>query len=1100
MISNEKLNDIPPNLEPSIQTSIQFPKSPSLKSQKSLKNIQSSPNKLDSNSSPSISRNAPKSLPSSLLRLLQSDSFSLRLAIIYLYRYLHIIGVQAYICDLLLQRSVASPKFDLVSYLPQLVHLAIMNPNMSNHIEQLLIGISLRNPHICLNLYFLLLSYLADLAPFPSSPEFKRTSFLLNLFNKLVFFNNDVKLVGYPDLQFGKSAVTGIYLLHKSFSMKAKLSAIVPRIFPKIKENTIASLIGMSSIGVGVISPIIASNMQVLALVEGSHVKYSNKPESNLIPDKIVPPASDTLADQGSEPTFNISSPSLRNSDIIEQNSDQPPLLTPDQSNSRSTETAPLPKSILKRFKQFKIRDLYKSSPSLSKHQIDRLEKSSHLLNSRNSELVNARKEQQKYFSSQLKFITELLDIPKRIILVGKENRQASLEVELNVMNHFIYNNPVCCIPPLCKAHLTDKNFGNTHDVIVRIPASEAVVLNSAERAPYLLVVEVLRSFNKDDLPKPQPPSSTSGASLQSDSAHSKHRKSKSRSKQNGLNKHLPNNPAPIDKSTIISIEEIDERMKTASILLNQLNNHQKLLLKSNPSQHPKKPAPQPSKYSFSNQITSSLYKLASISAPSTFSKPPRPASSSSSDPNSKNKISSPNTSATTPPFASEWDGDRNVFKFFENLNDSNNFISLQSSTESPVDNLVSKDSISSSGTAVAATDDQTSSNPIISSAATDSQTSANPIISVAADSPSPNEPKKSTVSTQRSYSLKNTNFHVNSIKPTPSFVNDPSSQIRANLVAELMSLQEQRMRLTGGCWGYYKTNEDAQSEVSNLAGAGKGDQSAVVLGENWDDKKKRIRASSPFGNRKNWDLISVIVKEGADLRQEKLALQLIGEFHHILKPLGIYLKSYEIMVVCESGGLIETINNSVSIHSIKKVNNNVSLLNYFVKQFGTKDTETFKAAQRNFMLSLVGYSLVCFFLQLKDRHNGNILIDNLGNLIHIDFGFMLNNSPGAIGFETAPFKFTQEYLELLAGVSVGNVGHLEMKRVSSSIAEDSVADTDGVPDSNGGGTAASGSSSGPLSGQISSLTESELFKEFKQLMKEGFKAIRKNSDFIVSL
>ncbi|OLY79474.1 Phosphatidylinositol 4-kinase PIK1 [Smittium mucronatum] len=151
-------------------------------------------------------------------------------------------------------------------------------------------------------------------------------------------------------------------------------------------------------------------------------------------------------------------------------------------------------------------------------------------------------------------------------------------------------------------------------------------------------------------------------------------------------------------------------------------------------------------------------------------------------------------------------------------------------------------------------------------------------------------------------------------------------------------------------------------------------------------------------------------------------------------------------------------------------------------------------------MLSLVGYSLVCFFLQLKDRHNGNILIDNLGNLIHIDFGFMLNNSPGAIGFETAPFKFTQEYLELLAGVSVGNVGHLEMKRVSSSIAEDSVADTDGVPDSNGGGTAASGSSSGPLSGQISSLTESELFKEFKQLMKEGFKAIRKNSDFIVSL
>lgn len=39
-----------------------------------------------------------------------------------------------------------------------------------------------------------------------------------------------------------------------------------------------------------------------------------------------------------------------------------------------------------------------------------------------------------------------------------------------------------------------------------------------------------------------------------------------------------------------------------------------------------------------------------------------------------------------------------------------------------------------------------------------------------------------------------------------------------------------------------------------------------------------------------------------------------------------------------------------------------------------------------------------------------------MGHLIHIDFGFILTLSPGGMGFESAPFKLTKEYIQLMDG------------------------------------------------------------------------------------
>lgn len=53
------------------------------------------------------------------------------------------------------------------------------------------------------------------------------------------------------------------------------------------------------------------------------------------------------------------------------------------------------------------------------------------------------------------------------------------------------------------------------------------------------------------------------------------------------------------------------------------------------------------------------------------------------------------------------------------------------------------------------------------------------------------------------------------------------------------------------------------------------------------------------------------------------------------------------------------------------------------------------KSKIKNFIYTLTGYSLVTYFLQVKDRHNGNIMIRSDGSLFHIDYGFFMSNLPG---------------------------------------------------------------------------------------------------------
>lgn len=92
------------------------------------------------------------------------------------------------------------------------------------------------------------------------------------------------------------------------------------------------------------------------------------------------------------------------------------------------------------------------------------------------------------------------------------------------------------------------------------------------------------------------------------------------------------------------------------------------------------------------------------------------------------------------------------------------------------------------------------------------------------------------------------------------------------------------------------------------------------------------------------------------------------------------------------------------------------NLKTFFLGKFGAEDSETFQRARIAFIRSMAAYSVLCHLLQIRDRHNGNIMIDGDGHITHIDFGFLFDIGPGGVHFEAPSFKLTLEMINVMGG------------------------------------------------------------------------------------
>lgn len=223
---------------------------------------------------------------------------------------------------------------------------------------------------------------------------------------------------------------------------------------------------------------------------------------------------------------------------------------------------------------------------------------------------------------------------------------------------------------------------------------------------------------------------------------------------------------------------------------------------------------------------------------------------------------------------------------------------------------------------------------------------------------------------------------------------------------------------------------EDLLEEVNESAGAvNGGNESALVKvgsgsrvnganGTNGTNGSAAATASAALAQENTIEVWqSAIFKVGDDCRQDVLALQMIAAFRGIFQGVGldVFVFPYRVTATAPGCGVIDVLPNSVSRDMLGREAVN-GLYDYFISKYGNEDALRFQAARNNFVKSMAAYSVISFLLQFKDRHNGNIMIDDAGHILHIDFGFCFDIAPGGIKFERAPFKLTSEMLAVMGG------------------------------------------------------------------------------------
>jgi len=167
--------------------------------------------------------------------------------------------------------------------------------------------------------------------------------------------------------------------------------------------------------------------------------------------------------------------------------------------------------------------------------------------------------------------------------------------------------------------------------------------------------------------------------------------------------------------------------------------------------------------------------------------------------------------------------------------------------------------------------------------------------------------------------------------------------------------------------------------------------------------------------------------KHGDDVRQDQLVLQMISLMDNLLKQVNLDFKftAYKVLAFSTKDGMLEFVPNSSTIQDILKKHNNS--IKDFLRTLAAKpakdekepkvvDEKLYDEILDTYIKSCAGYCTVTYLLAVGDRHLENLLIDNVGHLFHVDFGFIFGKNPPGKNIMAPPIRICKEMVEGMGG------------------------------------------------------------------------------------
>ena len=138
----------------------------------------------------------------------------------------------------------------------------------------------------------------------------------------------------------------------------------------------------------------------------------------------------------------------------------------------------------------------------------------------------------------------------------------------------------------------------------------------------------------------------------------------------------------------------------------------------------------------------------------------------------------------------------------------------------------------------------------------------------------------------------------------------------------------------------------------------------------------------------------SLIFKCGDDVRQDQVILSFISQIDFFLKKekLDLRLTPYLVMPTSQHAGVMEVVDDCIPLSHIKNV---VVKLQQDHGDPDAPETQFIRPkVMDNYVRSLAGYTLICYLLDIGDRHLDNIMLCKDGSIFHLDFGYAFGENP----------------------------------------------------------------------------------------------------------